>query len=102
MKLKKCIVCNNKETTFLYTNCAMMHHSNKEYNFFICKICNLVFLNPRPSLNELKNYYTDYYLPYRGSSAWGKFSKLVDLSQRNLDTRRAKLITQFKIINKFY
>ena len=100
MKLKKCIVCNNKETTFLYTNFAMMHHSNKEYNFFICKICNLVFLNPRPTLKELKNYYTDYYLPYRGSSAWGKFSKLVDLSQRNLDTRRAKLITQFKIINK--
>ena len=100
MKLKKCIVCNNKETTFLYTNSAMMDHSNKEYNFFICKICNLVFLNPRPSLKELKRYYTDIYLPYRGSSAWGKYKKLVDFSQQRLDIKRAKLLKQYSSPNK--
>ena len=100
MKLKKCIVCNNKETKFLYTNRAMMHNSNKEYNFFICKICNLVFLNPRPSLKELKKYYTDIYLPYRGSSAWGKYKKLADFSQQRLDTKRAKLLNQYSSPNK--
>jgi ubiquinone/menaquinone biosynthesis C-methylase UbiE len=100
MKLKKCIVCNNKETTFLYTNCAMMDNSNKEYNFFICKICNLVFLNPRPSLKELKKYYTDIYLPYRGSSAWGKYKKLANFNQQRLDIKRAKLLKQYSSPNK--
>ena len=100
MKLKKCIVCNNKETTFLYTNCAMMHHSNKEYNFFICKVCNVVFLNPRPSLKELKKYYTDIYLPYRGPSAWGKYKKLANFNQQRLDIKRAKLLKQYSSPNK--
>ena len=100
MKLKKCIVCDNKEITTLYSNTAMMHHSSKEFNFFICKICNLVFLNPRLPLNELKEYYTDFYLPYKGPSAWGKYEKFASFSQRRVDVKRAKLLKQYSSPNK--
>ena len=100
MKLKECIVCSSKKIKFLYSNEAMMHHSNKEFNFFICEICNLVFLNPRLPLKELEEYYTDIYLPYRGTSAWGKYKKLVSLSQRGLDIKRAKILKQYSFPNK--
>jgi 2-polyprenyl-3-methyl-5-hydroxy-6-metoxy-1,4-benzoquinol methylase len=100
MSLKECIVCNNKETTNLYSTAAMMHHSIKEFNFFICMNCNLVFLNPRPSLKELEGYYTDFYLPYRGASAWGKYEKLAYISQKRLDAKRANLLKQYSSPNE--
>ena len=78
----------------------MMHSDLDLFKFYVCPICDLVFLNPRVPIDQIKNYYTDSYLPYRGSSAWGKYSKLVDFSQCQLDTRRAKLLAKFKIINK--
>ena len=66
-------------------------HSNKEiFNFDQCEECKLVFLNPRVPLDQLKNYYTSNYLPYRGAKAWGKYEKLVENSQKNLDLKRVK------------
>ena len=93
-KLEKCIVCDSKEINFLCSTRAMMHVSNKKFNFFICKICNLVFLNPRLSYQELKKYYTDNYLPYRGPSSWGKYEKFAHISQKRLDVRRVKILKQ--------
>jgi len=67
-----------------------MHSDNELFNFDQCDACQLVFLNPRVPLGELKNYYTSYYLPYRGAKAWGKYEKLVENSQLKLDLKRVK------------
>lgn len=69
-----------------------MHNSDELFNFDQCADCGFVFLNPRVPLEQLKNYYTSYYLPYRGSKAWGKYEKLVEGSQRKLDVKRLNRI----------
>lgn len=71
-----------------------MHSSKELFNFDQCANCQLVFLNPRVNLDNLKNYYTSYYLPYRGSKAWGKYSKLVEGSQKKLDLKRVKRVKE--------
>ena len=71
-----------------------MHSSKELFNFDQCANCQLVFLNPRVNLDNLKNYYTSYYLPYRGSEAWGKYSKLVEGSQKKLDLKRVKWVKE--------
>jgi len=71
-----------------------MHSSKELFNFDQCANCQLVFLNPRVNLDNLKNYYTSYYLPYRGSKAWGKYSKLVKGSQKKLDLKRVKRVKE--------
>ena len=71
-----------------------MHSSKELFNFDQCANCQLVFLNPRVNLDNLKNYYTSYYLPYRGSEAWGKYSKLVEGSQKKLDLKRVKRVKE--------
>jgi hypothetical protein len=67
-----------KKRKFFYmsTN-ALMHEPNKElYVFDVCSNCETVFLI-NPVLPEiLKDYYTENYLPYRGSLAWGKYFSL--------------------------
>jgi len=69
-----------------------MHSDNELFNFDQCSDCQLVFLNPRVPLEELKKYYTSHYLPYRGAKAWGKFEKMVENSQQKLDLERAKRV----------
>lgn len=71
-----------------------MHSSKELFNFDQCANCQLVFLNPRVNLDNLKNYYTSYYLPYRGSEAWGKYRKLVEGSQKKLDLKRVKRVKE--------
>ena len=47
-------------------------------------------LNPRIPTKDLSQYYTESYLLYRGSSAWGKYASFVENSQTKLDHIRFK------------
>lgn len=73
---------------------AQMHSDKELFNFDQCGNCSLVFLNPRVPEEQLKNYYTEYYLPYRGAKAWGKYASLVEKSQQKMDLKRMQLIQQ--------
>lgn len=74
---------------------AMMHSSEETFNFDQCQDCGLVFLNPRVTLANLGDYYTDAYLPYRGDEAWGKYAKFVAISQKKIDQKRVQLIEEY-------
>ena len=92
LKLTSCPVCNDTSiSSFIKTN-AQMHSVKEVFNFDQCSNCSLVFLNPRVPLDMLKNYYTSFYLPYRGARAWGKFERFVKGSQKKLDTKRVRFI----------
>jgi 2-polyprenyl-3-methyl-5-hydroxy-6-metoxy-1,4-benzoquinol methylase len=77
-----------------------MHPSEEHFTFQQCDDCSLVFLNPRVPLEKLKNYYTDFYLPYRGAAAWGKYKNRVEASQQALDKKRASWVGQFYDVTK--
>jgi len=98
-KIENCPVCNSGNIHH-YTSTSAQMHSNKEmFNFDQCRNCNFVFLNPRVPESQLKNYYTKFYLPYRGSEAWGKFGKLVENSFKKLDLRKLKRVQQVHELN---
>ena len=92
--LTNCPICNSTSISSFIQTMAQMHPDNELFNFDQCTKCQLVFLNPRVPLNELKKYYTSYYLPYRGAKAWGKFEKMVENSQQKLDLKRLKRVKQ--------
>jgi 2-polyprenyl-3-methyl-5-hydroxy-6-metoxy-1,4-benzoquinol methylase len=76
-----------------------MHSDQELFNFDQCTDCQLVFINPRVALNQLKNYYTSFYLPYRGAQAWGKYEKLVEGSQSKLDLKRVNRVKDAQTIS---
>lgn len=92
--LQNCPICNASSIVSFIKTTAQMHSSKELFNFDQCANCQLVFLNPRVNLDNLKNYYTSYYLPYRGSEAWGKYSKLVEGSQKKLDLKRVNRVKE--------
>ena len=94
--LQNCPICNASSIVSFIKTTAQMHSSKELFNFDQCANCQLVFLNPRVNLDNLKDYYTSHYLPYRGSEAWGKYSKLVEGSQKKLDLKRVKRVKRVK------
>ena len=92
LELTNCPVCNSSSFESFIETTAQMHSNKELFNFDQCSNCNLVFLNPRLPIDQLKNYYTSYYLPYRGAKAWGKYEELVEGSQQKLDLKRVKRI----------
>lgn len=98
-KLNNCPVCNATSIGSFIKTTAQMHSNKELFNFDQCADCKLVFLNPRVSLDELKNYYTSHYLPYRGAKAWGKIEKLVENSQQKLDLKRVKRVKEAHVIS---
>ncbi|TVR81341.1 MAG: class I SAM-dependent methyltransferase [Chitinophagaceae bacterium] len=96
-----CPVCKSVNHSYYISTHALMHKPNEEcYTFNKCGSCESVFLTNRVEEKELGNYYTDHYLPYQGSAAWGKFSSFVEGSQRKLDSRRVDFIANLKRSNK--
>ena len=77
----------------------MMHANSEQFNFDQCEDCDFVFLNPRVPEADLHQYYTEFYLPYRGAEAWGKYEKIVQKSEKKLDHKKAKYIEKFCNLN---
>ena len=91
-----CPICKKTESAFYLSTKALMHETNNElYTFNICNNCEAVFLTNPVNQERLDHYYTENYLPYRGASAWGKYSSFVANSQKKLDLNRVNFVKKY-------
>lgn len=88
-----CPICKKTESSYYIATNALMHRPNKEfYVFNVCNNCETVFLTNPIVPERLEEYYTENYLPYRGSLAWGKYFSFVNKSQEKLDLKRTNFV----------
>ena len=91
-----CSICKKTESSYYMSTNALMHKPNNElYVFNVCNNCETVFLTNSVVPERLEEYYTDNYLPYRGSLAWGTYSSFVDNSQKKLDLKRVNFVKKY-------
>ena len=90
-----CLICNSKSSKRIESTSTMMGEQSEQWHFRCCENCQMVFLSPRVSADELGHYYTESYLPYRGSNAWGKYAHLVEGDQKKIDHKRLKTIEKY-------
>ncbi len=91
-----CSVCKSSDNPLFIQTSAMMHTDGSEFfDFYSCNNCESVFLGNPVSPERLGAYYTDYYLPYRGSQAWGKFASFVEADDKRLNTNRVKTVLPY-------
>lgn len=100
LRISSCPVCQSDRLSSYIQVEAQMHPSKEKFNYDQCASCQLVMLNPRVAIGELKNYYTDYYLPYRGSNAWGKYRALVEMGFKQTDRKRVEVLRSFQALNE--
>lgn len=93
-------MCNATDLKSYIQNSAQMHPSQEKFNFDQCQNCDFVFLNPRVPEKDLHHYYTNFYLPYRGAEAWGKYKNIVLKSQQKQDEKKLKRVKDCLKIDK--
>lgn len=60
----KCALCGSDNPELLFVGHDRLHRVPGEFNVVRCQECRLVYLNPRPTWNELEKYYPVDYAPY--------------------------------------
>ena len=90
-----CIVCGNRKTTPYIEVLDRLSQNSETFQLVKCD-CNFVFLNPRPTADEISTYYnsTDYD-PHnvKKNDKWGRLYKCV---------QKATLRWKFSKIASFY
>ncbi|MCC5929217.1 MAG: class I SAM-dependent methyltransferase [Cyclobacteriaceae bacterium] len=97
--IDQCLACGCDTLHHYIDTKAQMHENPEIFSFVKCTACGLVMLNPRVRKSFLKDYYTNFYLPFRGPAAWGKYAPLVAKNLRKTDEKRVMLAKQFADIN---
>ena len=94
-----CPACGVDAPKHFQSTKTMMAPQSEEWNFDQCTNCDMVYLNPRVPVEHIGDYYRSDYLPYRGGSAWGKYSNLVDGDQLKVDQRRVDTLKKYSSHN---
>ncbi|HAV42601.1 TPA: hypothetical protein DCX15_01090 [bacterium] len=85
-----CPLCKRCKGKFSFTGKDLLYNINGRFDLFECKNCGLVFLNPIPSEDDLKDYYPKDYC-----DEYGRLTKiLVEIMEKG----RAKKIVKISRI----
>lgn len=64
MEYVSCVLCGGSETGIkIVQRDVNLHHSEQEFTLVRCKRCGLIFLNPRPTPEEIHAFYPKEYYP---------------------------------------
>ncbi len=92
-EIKQCPICGNEDFKQLL-NCVDYFLTKETFNLVSCKNCEFVFVNPRPSQNELSRYYdTPEYISHSGTRRG--FVNYLYLKIRNITLKK-----KFNLVNK--
>lgn len=64
MESVRCALCGSDNPELLFVGHDRLHRVPGEFNVVRCRECCLVYLNPRPTWNEMEKYYPVDYAPY--------------------------------------
>lgn len=94
MKLQEvhCPHCETGPSVREISSRVQMHPGKEEFTFVKCRKCRLVYLNPVVPPEQIGHFYTDFYLPYQGAKAWGKWHVLAKRGERTIDKKRVKYV----------
>jgi SAM-dependent methyltransferase len=91
--MNNCLCCEaaRERSEPVITTCAHMHHDEAgPFHFVRCTVCGVTYLSPRVPPEELGPFYPEWYLPYRGSTAWGRYAPIAARGQRITDGKRVR------------
>ena len=65
LKTVQCDLCAADDTELVYEEKDYLHHTDGTFSLVRCRRCGLMYLNPRPSVEEMPRYYPESYEPHR-------------------------------------
>jgi 2-polyprenyl-3-methyl-5-hydroxy-6-metoxy-1,4-benzoquinol methylase len=59
-----CDLCDANDTELVFEEKDRLYHVDGTFHLVRCRQCGLMYLNPRPTIEEMANYYPSDYQPY--------------------------------------
>jgi SAM-dependent methyltransferase len=84
----RCDLCGAQDSTVLYTLSDALHHLPGEFPLRRCVKCGLMYLNPRPTPQSIRQYYPPDYAPYRPPIEDERFALMRYMRRRKMIKRR--------------
>jgi SAM-dependent methyltransferase len=104
MQYINCILCDKDSTEILYNKKDKWAASDLEFNIVKCVGCGLIYINPRPSEEEIVKFYPEFYSwksdSENGSFFSGRIKKLEKSYRYHLLNYEAKKVARFVNIEK--
>jgi len=70
MRRVACALCGKHNGDFLFIGRDRLHGLSGEFALVRCRACSLVYLDPRPTWDEVREFYPSEYAPHRVKPAW--------------------------------
>jgi len=77
MEYVKCNLCNNNDTKLLFSKKDKFGLSDCDFGVVQCHNCGLIYINPRPSTDEIGKFYPDTYSWKETLTAESKITKII-------------------------
>jgi len=77
MEHTSCNCCNNNNTKLLFSKKDKLGLSDCDFRVVQCQNCGLIYINPRPSEDEIAKFYPDTYSWKETLTAESKFTKII-------------------------
>ena len=65
-----------------------------------CKDCDLVYQNPRLTIDGIKEFYDSEYIAHRKKKNWGVLTPLFEWTMNKHDREKDKLVSRFVKVNE--
>ena len=82
MEYVKCNFCNNNDTKLLFSKKDKFGLSDRDFRVVQCQICGLIYINPRPSEDEIAKFYPDTYSWKETLTAESKITKIIRILEK--------------------
>jgi SAM-dependent methyltransferase len=94
-----CYLCGAREyRPFLYAQ-DDLGGTPGQFRFVRCANCDLVYQNPRVTLNAIGAYYDDTYIAHRKKRDWGILTPLFERAMRKLDVDKERIVSRYVALN---
>lgn len=86
MEFVSCNLCGSAKSSLLMIGRDLVYRSTEdEFKIVKCQNCGLVYLNPRPEVHELSQFYPDSYRPYKKGVGDFQYRAPAQATKRVLD-----------------
>ncbi len=84
MEWVNCALCGADDTEVVFEEEDRLHHIEGKFRLVRCRQCGLMYINPRPSPEEIGRYYPEDYHAYQvgGRSRWARWDRAYGIRKR--------------------
>jgi len=94
-----CYYCNSDDYSFFLKGEEDLTGKDGEFQYVKCNECEMVYQNPRISIDQIKEFYDGEYIAHRKKKNWGILTPLYEWTMNKHDRDKEKIVAKYVQLN---